>query len=160
MRTTDTEVIEKVKLKSSDIKKYDKFTVQKLIQKAQKAFNEFIRLRDNMNGYFTCISCGEVKKVEGVQLQAGHFYKTSIDSSLRFDERNVNGQCNRCNVYLSGNEANYIIGLKQKIGLREVLRLEETKLYYKANIRKWHRLDLITIIIWYQGRVKQLKNTI
>ena len=130
-----------------------------MIQKAQKAFNEFIRYRDQIGGYFYCISCGEMKKVQGVQLQAGHYFKTSIDPSLRFDERNVNGQCNKCNTHLSGNEANYRMGLVQKIGEQEVIELEKAKLHYKANVRKWHRLELIAIIVWYQERAKQLKNT-
>jgi hypothetical protein len=41
-------------------------TIPKLTAKAQKVFNAYVRQRDSDNGYFTCISCGQVKATESV----------------------------------------------------------------------------------------------
>jgi len=105
----------------------------KLIAKAQKAFNARIRERDKDKG---CISCGG--KVE----QAGHYLSAGHHGVHRFNEKNVHGQCVRCNMYLSGNLINYRIGLVKRIGLQQVEILEGTR--HKSH--KWNRLELEEII--------------
>ena len=52
--------------------------------KFDKEFSLYIRLRDCMpNGYFRCISCGQIKPFE--QADAGHFFSRT-HLSTRFDE--------------------------------------------------------------------------
>lgn len=111
----------------------------KLLQKAQTVFNKWIRERDKYNG---CISCGSVVE------QAGHYFSQGHHSFLRYSEINVNGQCKRCNMFLSGNLIRYRQGLVKKYGLEAVERLEQG-----ADIRKackWSREELETIIKKYK----------
>ena len=93
------------------------------IKDAQVAFNKYVRFRDIGKG---CISCGAdcgSASVGGAG-DAGHFRSRGSAPHLRFDERNVHLQCKRCNRYLSGNVADYRIGLIQRIGLEAVEALE------------------------------------
>lgn len=111
----------------------------KLLAKAQKVFNAYIRERDKE---FGCISCnGEVQ-------QAGHYFSQGKHSALRYDELNVNGQCVRCNMYLSGNLIQYRYGLVQKYGEDKVMELEQVGIFNKS--KKWSRAELEEIINKYK----------
>ena len=90
-------------------------------KKLQTVFNKFIRLRDERMG---CISCG--KPLKG-KYDAGHFYSVGSTPNLRFDERNVHGQCVTCNQYKHGNLIAYREGLIQRIGLQSFEQLEVDK---------------------------------
>ena len=112
-------------------------TLPKLLEKAQKAFNTFIRNRDKEHG---CISC-ETGQVEN----AGHYLSQGNHSKVRFDENNVHGQCIRCNKYLHGNLINYRINLVKKIGASAVEYLENNG----KGVKKWTREELNDIIKKY-----------
>jgi len=90
-------------------------------RKLQTVFNKYIRLRDEKQG---CISCG--KPLRG-KYDAGHFYSVGSTPNLRFDERNVHGQCVPCNQYKHGNLIAYREGLIQRIGLESFEQLEVDK---------------------------------
>lgn len=89
-------------------------------EKAQKAFNKYIRLRD---AELECISCDK-PAVWGGQWHAGHFKTVGARPDLRFNEDNVHKQCSVCNNHLSGNLNNYRDGLIAKIGIERVLALD------------------------------------
>jgi hypothetical protein len=118
-----------------------KKTILQLKKLATIHFNRFIRERDKEMG---CISCGG--KVE----QAGHFYSAGHNAGLRFNEKNVNGQCVRCNHFLSGNLNEYRKRLIERIGLTEVQKLDDTAAFFKRNGYKWQREVLIEIINKYK----------
>lgn len=84
----------------------------------QRAFNDYIRARDEGCG---CISCGSST---AVSYHAGHYRTTAAASQLRFSEDNVSLQCASCNVHQSGAITQYRINLIAKIGLERVLALE------------------------------------
>ncbi|WP_264041504.1 recombination protein NinG [Pectobacterium carotovorum] len=84
----------------------------------QRAFNDYIRARDEGCG---CISCGSKT---AVSYHAGHYRTTAAASHLRFNEDNVALQCASCNVHHSGAITQYRINLITKIGLERVLALE------------------------------------
>ena len=131
------------------IKKYEKATVPNLIARATKYFNAYIRKRDSKEGWFRCISCGDNKSVD--KMQAGHYLSAGHNGAVRFDERNVHGQCHRCNLFLSGNLLEYRENLIQKIGLCEVEAIHQ-----KSQMRgfKWDRFALIEIIETYKQKSK------
>lgn len=85
---------------------------------AQKAFNEYIRLRDHK---LPCISCN--RHHDG-QYHAGHYRSTKAAASLRFNLFNVHKQCQPCNTHLSGNVVEYRINLVKRIGQARVDWLE------------------------------------
>lgn len=115
-----------------------KTTLPKLLKKTQKIFNDYIRQRDKDKG---CISCGG--KVE----HAGHYFAQGSHSALRFDEYNVNGQCVRCNMFLSGNLIYYRQGLVKRYGSQYVENLEAKA---KERLKKWTRQELEELIAKYK----------
>lgn len=112
------------------------------MQKAQTAFNAFIRERDKDKG---CISCG------AQVTEAGHYFSAGHHSGLRFNEMNTNGQCTRCNCFLSGNLIHYRIGLVKRYGEVKLLLLENIS----NKVKKWSRFELEAIIQEYKQRLKQ-----
>ena len=139
-----------VKMNSKTIKKYQKYSVPQLRQKATFVFNKFIRERDRNEEYFTCISCGKTKRITGNDYQAGHFYSGGNYPSMKFNEFNVSGQCKKCNYFLSGNLLEYKKNLIKKIGQKEVDKLDLLAEMSKRTIFKWDRLNLIEIIEKYK----------
>ena len=99
----------------------------------QKEVNKFIRLRDKGQ---PCIACGAVWKPS---FQASHFIPQGRSSFLRFDERNINSGCIRCN-------------LVEKIGEQEVQWLEENQ----HRIKKWEISELKELIKVYRAKIKDL----
>lgn len=88
--------------------------------KAQKAFNEFIRLRDAEQG---CVSCDKTNTWAG-QWHASHFKSVGARPDLRFNEDNCHKACSICNNYLSGNVGPYRDRLLVKIGPERLQQLE------------------------------------
>jgi len=111
----------------------------KLLKKCQEVFNRHIRERDKAKG---CISCN------GPVEQAGHYFSQGHHSSLRFDLLNTNGQCVRCNMYLSGNLIKYRQGLVKRYGAERVEKMEQMADLRKA--WKWTREELNEIIEKYK----------
>lgn len=68
-----------------------KRTYSDWLQVAQAAVNAFVRARDEGEGK-PCISCGRMKPLE-----AGHWRSRAAYPELRFDTRNIEGQCAGCN---------------------------------------------------------------
>jgi len=118
-------------------------TIPKLTAKAQKIFNAYIRQRDSQDGYFTCISCGQVKDIS--VMDAGHYVPVNGSSALRFDEYNVNGECKSCNGFDQFHLIGYRRNLIDKVGERKVIELEQQH----RLIKKWSRTELNEIIETY-----------
>ena len=116
--------------------------------KAQKAFNEFIRLRDTSLG---CISCDKPKDWGG-QWHASHWKSRGARPDLAFNEDNVHKACSICNNWLSGNVGNFKESLLLKIGKDRVERLEKNidSVRYSAS-------DYAEIHNTYTRKIKELK---
>lgn len=121
-------------------------THPKLLAKAQKVFNEFIRKRDADKG---CISCRT-----GAVENAGHYLSQGHHSAYRFNEENTNGQCVACNLHKHGNLINYRMGLVERIGKERVEFLEGSAQRRKSH--KWERTELEALIKYYQEKTKLL----
>lgn len=95
--------------------------------KLDKVFSLYIRLRDCMpNGYFRCISCGQIKPFE--QADCGHYFSRT-HLSTRFDEQNCNAECRHCNRFKADHLEGYRINLIAKIGQQrfDLLKLKASK---------------------------------
>lgn len=112
----------------------------------QAVFNRYIRLRDGN----VCISCGTTNP--NIQYAAGHFRTVKAAGQLRYNEDNVNVQCNyQCNSVKGGNIAAYRPALIAKIGIERVEALEEN------NEEKRYTVDeLIEIRDHYRMKLKEL----
>jgi len=118
-----------------------------LLEIAQKIHNTYIRLRDQNKG---CISC-----INGKVEQAGHYYPVGTCSILRFNERNTNGQCAKCNCGEYGNIESYKEGMKKRYSEDEL-----DELLIKANVLrfyKWSREELNEIIADRKAKIKELQ---
>jgi hypothetical protein len=118
-------------------------TLPKLLAKAQKVFNAWIRVRDSKEGYFTCIACFRTLPID--QMNAGHYVPVKGGSALRFNENNVNGECIRCNGFDEFHLIGYRKNLIKKIGLKKVEQLERMR----NDVCKWDRTTLNHIIKTY-----------
>lgn len=115
-------------------------SLPKLHKKAQKVFNAWIRHRDEGK---PCISCGKQAN------QAGHYFSVKQFSALRYHPDNVHLQCPYCNCYAHGNQAMYRIGLVNRIGEKQVKKLEALAL--STRVKKWTAGELLQIIDQYDG---------
>jgi predicted RNA-binding Zn-ribbon protein involved in translation (DUF1610 family) len=70
------------------------------IQETQKAFNAYIRLRDEAANH-PCITCGEheAKPINGCMWDAGHFKSKQSHGHLRFNEFAAHREHSSCNRY-------------------------------------------------------------
>lgn len=126
-------------------------TIPQLIAEAQKEFNAFIRLRDQLAGH-PCISSGRPLDWTGNGVDAGHYRSTGAASHLRFDEDNCHAQSKHDNQYLSGNAVDYRLNLIKRIGLARVERLEASN-----EVIRWDRDTLRQIKTIYRAKFRALK---
>ena len=125
--------------------------METLIQKLDKIFSEYIRLRDSDEyGMIRCISCG--KRVKWKEADAGHFVSRR-HLSLRFDEYNVNAQCKKCNQFESGNIEGYKRGLILKHG-RWIIDYLENK---KNEIQEYSDFAIELKIGHFRKKVREMK---
>jgi hypothetical protein len=104
-------------------------TYSQKVNKVKVIFQKWIRERDKNE---PCISCGTLTANEW---HASHFKKAETYSGVIFNEINVWKSCKKCNVFLNGNELNYRERLVKKIGLDQVIALEE--LANETRTKKW-----------------------
>ena len=116
------------------------------LKDAQKAVNEFIRLRD---AELPCISCG--RHHQG-KYDAGHYRTVAAAPELRFNPLNIHKQCSPCNTQKSGNIVEYRINLVKKIGAEAVEWLEGPHEPAKLTIE-----DIKAITAKYRALVRELK---
>ncbi len=118
------------------------------LQKAQEAFNAFIRERDKKMG---CISCGTTS--QSLRYDAGHYRTIGAHPELRFAEDNCHRQCHyNCNINRSGNITDYRIGLVRRIGAGRVEWLEQDHPPKNYTLN-----DLIEVKLRYRKKTKELK---
>ena len=121
------------------------------LKTADSWFSKFIRARDaDENGIVTCISCPAQKHWK--QMDCGHFIKRQF-KSLRYDEKNGNGQCRKCNWLLQGNDVEYAKGLVKKYGEGILEQLLATK----NRTLPMGRCELKVIAEYYRGKFNELK---
>jgi hypothetical protein len=70
----------------------------------------YVRKRDQGK---PCVSCG---CQWNDKFQAGHYYPGGSFETLKFNLDNINGQCEQCNLFKSGNFENYTLNLPKRIG--------------------------------------------
>lgn len=131
------------KIKKAKMKE-DLMSLSDWLKIAQIHFNTYIRQRDKDQ---LCISCQKPP----LKKNAGHFFNANNHYSVRFDERNVNLQCEHCNTFLSGNLIPYRENLIKKIGIQEFEDLSKI-----ANeTRKFNIQEVKELINFYKNKIKK-----
>ena len=126
-------------MKIENLYKKDKRDLYKL---AERYFHRYIVIRDQKKrGH--CITCkGQIE-------QAGHFNHGGNNKYAfwcDFDERNLNGQCKRCNHFMSGNLNVYSEELIKIYGAQIIAELNA--LTWKPD--QWGKDELIELIERYR----------
>lgn len=136
--------------------------MNKLEKKAWIVFSRWIRDRDTVEGLYIvddngfsiragyCFTCGIVTPTETkASGHAGHFVKRAV-KNIKFAELNVHLQCQRCNLYLDGNEGWYAINLDKRYGLGTAEHLKQLEAEYRRDGFKITRDYLNEIIEKYK----------
>ena len=95
------------------------------IKLAQAAFNKYVRIRDEEK---PCISCGSapVEQRVGGMRDCGHYLSRGAHGNyVRYRLDCTASQCVHCNRYLSGNVANFRLGLISRWGADRITALED-----------------------------------
>lgn len=124
-------------------------TLSEKMNKLQKVFNEFIRLRDEGK---ECCSCPTILK-RGLKYDAGHLYSVGKFPELRFHELNVHGQCVHCNQHLHSNGSEYRKKIVKRIGSADLELLDS--LAHKSRHYMRHEID--EMIDLYKEKIKDMK---
>jgi len=122
-----------------------------LLNNTKTACHTFVKLRDYGK---PCISCGTLWKDD---FQAGHFYKAELYSTLKYDENNISGQCQGCNLFKDGNESGYRDGLINRYGQLYLSDLDKKANLGNQSQHHWDRETLIDIRKYYQKKIRELK---
>lgn len=123
-----------------------------LLQTLKQNCHTYIRLRDKGK---PCISCDTPYNDT---FQATHFYKSELYSNLRFNEMNIHGGCQKCNLFKDGNESGYRVGFLKRFGADQLQKIDEIALSYKQESFKWNRSELTELNKYYCRKIKELKN--
>lgn len=125
-------------------------TVPQLKKEAQEAFNRYVRLRDNGN---PCLVCGTTLSLGGVGggFDAGHVRSRSEADHLRYDERNVWGQCKPCNAAGSTKPHEMRAAAERKLGMQVA-----EELYADNRVVKWTRDGLREIRDEYRAKARAI----
>lgn len=137
-------------------KKYKvKYYGSQQIKKTQawKLFSQFIRQRAG-GSCFTCSARGDWRT-----FHAGHYIAGNVcGKTLFLDERQVQSQCPRCNLFLHGNAPAYSLALLAKYGgdilaTFDQIRREEKE---KGIICRFSKEELKEIELKYLSKLKTL----
>lgn len=102
-------------------KRKPKDSIKGLEKKLKNVLYPLIKERDGNH----CISCGK-RDLEGRDWHCGHFIPAELcNLQYRYDVRNLNSQCGRCNNYLKGNYPAYRKEMLRKYGEKVVKELED-----------------------------------
>jgi len=117
-------------------------------EKAQRAFNRYIVLRD---AGLKCISCNATG---GVKWSCGHYKTSGANPHLTFNEDNCAKQCwFNCNSNKSGNVSMFRLGLIERIGIDRVNQLDNSLNTDKKSYTKEELLDIEKV---YKNKIKEM----
>lgn len=124
-----------------------------MVKKVDTVFSQFVRLRAaDHRGMGECFTCG-ASRFWG-EVDAGHFMSRAC-MSTRWDEKNVQFQCKRCNGFRSGEQYKFSIQLDRIYGdgTAEELLIESKQ------TRKFSRDELEQLYHHYKRKVDELRST-
>lgn len=139
-------MIEKIKRVRRQEKRDSVKPMSHWVKLTQRAVNRYVRLRDKGK---PCISCGRYEhefssdSLRGSVWDAGHFKTVGAHPELRFDLRNINGQCRSCNGFEGGRVADQERGIVARFGQARLDWLDgyhPPKNYTREQLKRLRRL--------------------
>lgn len=139
-----------VKKKKKDLQERKKKleTTSQMMRRVQKVVNQYVRTRDSGR---ECVSCDTILRGK---FDAGHFWNSNNHKNVTFDaDRNIWGQCVRCNRWEHGSLLSYRTKLIERIGIEKFEQLKKDA----RVIRKFTKSELQDILDEYKVKLKELK---
>tara|TARA_R110000851_G_scaffold292809_2_gene447351 strand:+ start:258 stop:875 length:618 start_codon:yes stop_codon:yes gene_type:complete len=140
----------RIDLEIAKTEKKERSSLSALKKGVEEICHLYIRTRDKGKN---CISCNGYYKSN---FQAGHFYSAGKYSNIKFNEFNINGQCEQCNLRMEGNVNGYRTILPNRIGADKVRELDQLARDYKINGFSWDRLVLVELKEYYKKKLKEI----
>lgn len=137
-------------LEQAFVDKKERIKLTHLLVNVRNVCHDYIRERDKG---MDCIACGVPYNSN---FHASHFYKSELYSNLKYDENNIFGGCQKCNLLMEGNESGFRTGLIQRFGVDFVNDIDNKAKSYKKNDFKWDRETLNEIRNYYKEKLKSL----
>lgn len=141
----------RIELEKAFEEKKDRNKITTLIQSVVSVCHTYIRLRDKGK---PCIACGTPYKED---FHASHYYKSELYSSLKFNEHNIHGGCQECNLRKEGNLSEYAVRLPERIGEDAFTNLNYLASQDKKQVFKWDREMLKATRDYYKQKIKDIK---
>jgi len=118
----------------------------------ERFHSEYIRRRDATinKEYGRCCTCNKI--IHWKDGDAGHYEKRQ-HTNIKYHERNAHLQCQQCNRFKGGMQAEYALFLERKYGLGILQELDRLKWIP----RKLSPLDIAGMIEGYKEKIKKLK---
>lgn len=130
-------------------KKPEKTERKKLVEKADKAFGEYIKIRDG----WTCFVCGKTR--QQATIQPGHLI-TRGKYSVRWDERNAQAVCKGCNILHEFQPEHHTQKFLKKFGQAAYDRL----VFESNQSEKLSNSDLKGVIEYYKQKKEELLSNV
>lgn len=141
----------KQKSKTDNKKMPGKSSKKKLIDKLDRIFSQYIRLKySDSKGLCQCISCTTRKPWN--EIQNGH-YMSRRYFSTRWSEDNCRPQCVACNIFNQGNIQAYRVSLIKQIGEQRVNLVEARA---RQETFKYGAFELNAMIQHYTKEVERI----
>ena len=131
-------------------------TISKLKKELDKVFSLYIRLRNaTPQGIIKCYTCGKLGHYKK-GMHAGHF-QSRKHLATRWHEENVQVQCYRCNIHLSGNTYTFgkLLDVRVEEGTAEKLHLLATKTTLKIMPHEYEEM-----IKEYKEKLENVKTSL
>ncbi|MBP9794113.1 MAG: recombination protein NinG [Flavobacterium sp.] len=141
----------RIDLQNAFNEKHHRTRLSNLLLNTKIAVHAYVRERDKGKA---CISCNGLWQSD---FQAGHFFKAELYSTLRFDEKNISGQCVGCNIRKDGNESGYRVGIINRYGKSHLDYLDDLAQKENQQTHKWDRHELENIRTLYKQKLKEIK---
>ena len=120
------------------------------IEKIDKVFSRFIKLRDKVGGHGRCYTCGTWKPID--EMDAGHFVQRD-KMATRWDETNVQLQDRYCNRFRGGMSYEFGKKLDSDFGVGTADRIKQKA----AQIYKPTLNELEDLYDYYVAKVLELE---
>ena len=142
----------RIELEKYKNEKKENKSLSYLLVNVRNICHEYVKERDRGKD---CIACGVNWRDD---FHSSHFYKAELYSSLKFDETNIHSGCQKCNLYLDGNEGGFRLGLIKRYSKGYVDLLDSKGLLERKQGFKWDRIALEEIRDYYKQKLKELKD--
>jgi len=128
------------------VKKIKQPSIKRLKKEADRVFSIYIRMR----GKGVCFICGVRKQWK--EMDCGHYISRN-HLATRYDERNCQCSCKRCNIFMGGNLTSFAIKLIKRYGGNILQELDTLK----NKPIKMTISDYQALIDLYNSKIKKLK---